>query len=78
MVIVYVLQGTKRRYVGITNNLERRLREHSSSSHSAKLIGPHRVIYTEQLGSHTEARVRDKFLKSGQGRMWLKQKFPET
>lgn len=39
MVIVYVLQGTKRRYVGITNNLERRLREHASSSHSGKLIG---------------------------------------
>ena len=78
MVIVYVLQGTKRRYVGITNNLERRLREHSSTSHSGKLIGPHRVLYTEQVGSYTEAPIREKFLKSGQGRKWLNLHFPEN
>ena len=78
MVIVYVLQGTKRRYVGITNNLERRLREHASSSHSGKLIGPHHPLYTEKTESHAEARVREKFFKSGQGRDYLKQKFPDT
>jgi len=32
MITVYVLQGGKKRYVGITNNLARRLAEHHTGS----------------------------------------------
>ncbi|MBP6506579.1 MAG: GIY-YIG nuclease family protein [Opitutaceae bacterium] len=78
MVTVYILQGEKRRYVGITNDLLRRLREHAGSSHSGRLIGKFTVLHTEEFGSHAEARVREKFLKSGQGREWLSRKFPRV
>ena len=75
MITLYVLEGlaTRRRYVGITNNLERRLLEHKNgTSHSGRLIGPFRLVHTESLQTYVAARAREKFLKSGQGREWLK------
>jgi predicted GIY-YIG superfamily endonuclease len=74
-VTVYVLEGASRRYVGITADLERRLREHRSSSHSGKLIGDFRVLMTEVYPDYGSARQREKFLKSGQGRAWLDARF---
>jgi hypothetical protein len=29
------------------------------------------VLYTEELSDYQKARIREKFLKSGQGRKWL-------
>jgi len=34
--------------------------------------GPWKLIYREELTSKTEAIIREKFLKSGQGREWRK------
>jgi putative endonuclease len=78
MVTVYVLEGeTGRRYVGITNDLARRLKEHGSGqTHSGRLIGPFRVIHLEEYTDHVAAREREKFLKSGEGREWLSAEFP--
>ena len=70
-VTVYVLEGASRRYVGITADLERRLREHRTVSHSGRLIGEFRVLLTEVYPDYGSARQREKFLKSGQGRAWL-------
>ena len=73
-VAVYVLRSrrTGRRYVGITNNLNRRLREHAArKSKAGQLLPGIHVIYTEQFPAHAAARDREKFLKSGQGREWL-------
>jgi putative endonuclease len=80
MVTVYVLLGeTGRRCVGITNNLERRLSEHRSSDTSAhRLLGNFEVLCTEVFPNHAQARIREKFLKSGQGRKWLDEHFPRT
>jgi putative endonuclease len=75
MITLYVLEGltTRRHYVGITNNLERRLLEHKNgTSHSGRLIGPFRLLHTEFFQTYVAAREREKFLKSGQGREWLK------
>ena len=77
-VTVYVLEGASRRYVGITADLERRLREHRSSSHSGKLIGDFRVLMTEVYPDYGLARHREKFLKSGRGRAWLDAQFHRT
>ena len=75
MITLYVIEGlaTGRRYVGITNNLERRLSEHENgASQSGRLIGPFRLLVTESFQTYRAAREREKFLKSGQGREWLK------
>ncbi len=73
MVTVYVLKGSKgKRYVGITNNLRRRLREHrSGKTKGGQVIGDFKVLLTEEYPDYTTARRRERFLKSGQGREWL-------
>ena len=76
-ITVYVLGGTKRRYVGITENVERRLAEHRSVSHSGKLIGEFQLLHTETFPNYAAARNRERFLKSGKGRAWLVEKFPK-
>ncbi len=71
---VYVIRGTTsgRRYVGITDDLPRRLREHSSRSTKAgQLLGDFELIYRESFPDHSSARRQERFLKSGQGRKWL-------
>ena len=73
VVILYVLKGkTGKRYVGITNNLYRRLREHrKKATKGGQLINDFFVLYTEEFPDYKTAREREKFLKSGQGRKWL-------
>jgi putative endonuclease len=71
MITVYVLKGSKR-YVGITNDLERRLCEHKrKTSKVSHMIGEFRVIYTREYPDYKSARTQEKFLKSGAGRNWL-------
>ncbi len=73
MVTLYVLKGeTGKRYVGITNDLSRRIKEHRSQrSKGGQLLGNFSVLYTEILDDYATARTKEKFLKSGQGRKWL-------
>jgi putative endonuclease len=79
MVTVYVLQGKKKRYVGITNNLARRLAEHRSGhTKSAQVIGQFKLLHIEEFPDHITARKREKFLKSGQGREFLNCLYPAT
>ena len=71
MVTVYVLKGIKR-YVGITNNLNRRLAEHKhKSSKGSQIIGEFKLVYTKEVPDYKTARIHEKFLKSGKGREWL-------
>ena len=73
MVTLYVLKGeTGRRYVGITNNLSRRLHEHRTrSSKGGQTLGKFFILHTEYFPDHKSARKQEKFLKSGQGRKWM-------
>ena len=60
-------------YVGLTNNLERRIQEHNSGkSRTTKSYAPFRLIYSEKIGARIEARKREKYLKSGIGKEFLK------
>ncbi len=73
-IILYVIRGltTGKNYVGITNNLDRRLSEHRSGhSKSGQIIGEFELVHTENFDSYSEARKREIFLKSGHGRNWL-------
>jgi len=76
--IVYVLysRNFKRTYVGQTNNLEQRLERHNKGMvKSTRLFQPWDVAYHEQYRSRAEAMKREKWLKSGSGRDFIKKVF---
>ncbi len=78
MIWLYVIRSTVngRRYVGITADLGARLRTHAGqSTKGGQLLQRFELIHTEQFPSYADARVREKFLKSGQGRAWLDARF---
>ena len=76
MYTVYVLYSEKydRLYIGFTSDLENRLLSHNKlgkKGFTAK-FRPWKVIHTEKYGTQKEAMVREKQLKSGQGRQWIR------
>jgi len=77
MFTVYILRSLKngKRYVGSTGkSANERLVEHNDGSNSwTRINSPFILIYTEEYPTITEARKRELFLKSGQGRKWLDQ-----
>jgi len=75
MIQVYVLvsglDGTL--YIGMTNNLERRINEHNSGKNrSTKHKIPLKLLFSESYNTYKEARKREKYLKSGSGREYIK------
>lgn len=73
---VYVLRSVKdeKRYVGMTENLERRLKQHLDGLvNSTKHRRPFRLVYTEKFNTKEGALKREKFFKSGKGREFLDQ-----
>ena len=79
MVIVYVIRSYKdgRFYVGMTKDLGRRIQEHESGkTKSTKGFRPWKLIFTENFPSFSEARKREKYLKSGSGKEYIKTMAP--
>lgn len=59
-------------YIGYTNNLTRRLEEHKNGlSLSTKFRNPFRLIYFEGCIKEEDARRRERYLKTTQGRRFL-------
>lgn len=76
--IAYILQSLTdgRTYVGSTDNLQRRLKQHNSGQvKSTKRRVPFKIILTEEFETLTEARKRETWWKSGAGRLKLKEYF---
>ncbi|OHA77820.1 MAG: hypothetical protein A2564_01255 [Candidatus Wildermuthbacteria bacterium RIFOXYD1_FULL_50_12] len=74
MYVVYVLQSQRdrKRYIGVTRDLERRLREHATGRvASTRMRRPLTVLYTERYDLKEKAERRERYLKSGAGREWL-------
>ncbi|MBI3189812.1 MAG: GIY-YIG nuclease family protein [Ignavibacteriales bacterium] len=71
---IYVIVSAEGlRYIGQTTNVERRLLEHNAGlSHYTKQGTGWRIIYIEEYPTRSEAMKREKWLKSGVGREWLK------
>jgi len=78
MYFVYVLQSLqdKNLYIGISMNVEKRLLEHNRGYvKSTKHRRPFKLIYTEKVINRKQARIREKKLKSGSGREFLRDKY---
>ena len=74
---VYVLRSLKneRLYIGSTNDLSRRLAEHHKGKNSyTRHAGPFQLVYHEAYETRLAARRRERALKNGQGRAFLKER----
>ena len=72
---VYAISSTHRKYiyVGMTNDLNRRLEQHNTGKNpTTKPYLPFKVLLTEKFSSRAEAREREKKLKTGCGKEFLK------
>ena len=70
----YVLEGKKdgKQYIGYTSNLRRRLEEHRKGlSFSTKFRLPFKLIYFEGCLNQEDAKRRENYLKTTQGRRFL-------
>ncbi len=71
---VYVIRSKVKSYtyVGITNNVERRIKEHNSGyNRSTRPYFPFELLFTKEYPDKKSAREYEKFLKSGKGREFI-------
>lgn len=77
MFYVYVIYNGNKIYIGHTAKLEERLARHNkrlpnkSKSYTSKNIGDWKLVYEEEFASRKEAMMREKQLKSAQGRKFI-------
>lgn len=76
MFYVYVLenQNDKSLYIGYSNDLKQRLKDHYSGKGSrvTKIKKNWKLIYYEAYLDQNDALGREKFLKGGSGRKYIK------
>ncbi|HMK27015.1 MAG TPA: GIY-YIG nuclease family protein [Chitinophagaceae bacterium] len=75
MYFVYVIKSISRNYiyVGMSNNLERRLKQHNNGENkTTKAYRPFVLILFEEFETRVAARKREMYLKSGVGKEFLK------
>ena len=71
MVTIYVLRSLSSEiyYIGISNDVSRRLEEHNrGKSKYTKGHMPWKIVYTEEVSDYPSARKREKYLKSTAGK----------
>jgi putative endonuclease len=77
---VYSIKSIHRNYiyVGMTTDLERRLKEHNRGySKTTKPYAPFEVILIEEFETRAEARAREIFLKTTSGKRFLRKLLTE-
>jgi putative endonuclease len=75
MFYVYAIHsfGRNYTYVGLTNNIQRRFSEHQAGKNkTTKPYRPFKIIWVETFKTRPDAREREKYLKSGAGKEFLK------
>ena len=82
MYTVYALYNADNQkiYIGQTEDLERRLELHNNhqlGGYTSRFDGIWVIIYSEEVATRTEALVREKQLKSYQGRQFIKKRIPQ-
>jgi putative endonuclease len=76
---VYALVSEKDKtiYIGISKNVEERIKQHNAGmTKSTKSKRPLKLFYKEKCATLKEARLREKYFKSGCGREYLKTIIP--
>jgi putative endonuclease len=71
MYSVYIIRSQNRNYtyIGISDNVERRLNQHNLGySKTTKPYSPFKLLHVENLPSRQEARKREKYYKDWEGR----------
>jgi putative endonuclease len=64
MFYVYLLRDDKHFYIGYTNNLRRRIREHNAKkTYTTRRMNDPKLVYYEAYNSEEAAKVREKKLK---------------
>jgi len=72
---VYALNGQNRKYIyiGLTNNISRRVKQHQlGKEQTTSPYRPFKLILVGKCKTRPEARQREKYLKSGVGKEWIK------
>jgi putative endonuclease len=72
---VYAITSLHRKYtyIGLTNNPERRINQHNQGyNRTTKPYRPFKLILLESFPTREMARAREKILKTGVGREFLK------
>ena len=72
---VYVLRSTSDNgfYIGYSENLQKRFQQHAQGdSFATSYRGPWKLIYYEAYLEQADALGRERYLKSGSGRKFLK------
>lgn len=79
MLYVYVLENLgEDLYIGYTASLSKRLQEHNRKTNfSTSHNGPWKLIYYEACLNEKDAKRREKYFKTGQGRRLLKRRLKE-
>jgi len=75
MYYVYAIRSRIKNYiyVGLTNNPERRIKEHNNKKESTtRSYAPFDIVIIEEFETRIKAREREKYLKTGFGKEYLK------
>ncbi len=78
---VYVLQSKKSNlwYTGFTNDLRKRFKEHNNNVIGwTKNRGPFELFYYEASRNKQDAMSREKYLKSGMGKRYLRNRLKRS
>ena len=62
--------------MGMSLDVDRRFKDHNTGQcKSTKAYKPWNLMHIEEFPDRLTARKREKYLKSGYGKQWLKQKY---
>ena len=75
MYYIYAIKSIARNYiyVGLTSSTERRIAQHNArKERTTRSYAPFKTILIEEFDTRIKARAREKYLKSGTGKEFLK------
>jgi putative endonuclease len=81
MFYVYVIKSNSKgsTYIGQTEDINKRIEQHNQGvlGRYTKNKGPWELVYSEEYKTRSEAMQREKYLKTGVGREFIKKKLEE-